>query len=332
VWDTTLVPNGTYFVRIVASDSPSNPASVALSGERDSTAFQVDHTPPAIVVGSTRTEGGRTTLVFDVTDADSPVSRVEYSRDGGVRWTAVCPKDGIADSKSERYEVTIEGEISDAGLTIRASDSMNNTDTTHVAPPRPADATLRLLVAAQRRVFPRTVVCATSQTMLTNGRPLARRGFESGARDGVAALPPSHPSCRRAGRGVVAVENLEVGDRALASRWPTASPASLADRVPPPRLQRPAAVAARKRRVERPRIITRASTTKGSRLSPASREVQDAGCESALVRSWRTASCRGSTSGIVTASDAPTRVDHPTSRGRRASTRRRRRRARPSRG
>ena len=25
VWDTTLVPNGTYFVRIVASDSPSNP-------------------------------------------------------------------------------------------------------------------------------------------------------------------------------------------------------------------------------------------------------------------------------------------------------------------
>jgi hypothetical protein len=136
VWDTTLVPNGTYFVRVVASDSPSNPPAVALSGERDSTAFQVDHTPPAIVVGSTRTEGGRTTLVFDVTDADSPVSRVEYSRDGGVRWTAVFPKDGIADSKSERYEVTIDGEISDLGLTIRASDSMNNTDTTHVAPPR----------------------------------------------------------------------------------------------------------------------------------------------------------------------------------------------------
>ena len=137
VWDTTLVPNGTYFVRIVASDSPSNPPVAALSGERDSTAFQIDHTPPAIVVGSTRTEGGRTTVVFDVTDADSPVSRVEYSRDGGVRWTAVFPKDGIADSKSERYEMTIDGEIGDLGLTIRASDSMNNTDTTHVAPPRP---------------------------------------------------------------------------------------------------------------------------------------------------------------------------------------------------
>ena len=136
MWDTTLVPNGTYFVRIVASDSPSNPAPTALSGERDSTAFQIDHTPPAIVVGTTRTENGRTTIVFDVNDADSPVSRVEYSRDGGVRWTAVFPRDGIADSKSEHYEVAIDGEIGETGLTIRASDSMNNTDTTHVPSPR----------------------------------------------------------------------------------------------------------------------------------------------------------------------------------------------------
>ena len=120
---------------MVASDSPSNPATAALTGERDSSAFLIDHTPPAIVVSSVRTEGARTTLVFDVNDADSPVSRVEYSRDGGVHWTAVFPKDGIADSKSERYEVTIDGRIGDGGLTIRASDSMNNTDTKHVPAP-----------------------------------------------------------------------------------------------------------------------------------------------------------------------------------------------------
>jgi hypothetical protein len=137
VWDTTLVPNGTYFVRVIASDSPSNPAGMALSGERDSTAFQIDHTPPVVAVTSTRVENGRTILVFDVKDADSPVSRVEYSRDGGVRWTAVFPTDGIADSKTEHYEVALEGEIGETGVTIRASDSMNNTDTIHVAAPRP---------------------------------------------------------------------------------------------------------------------------------------------------------------------------------------------------
>src|SRR4029077_10758071 len=32
VWDTTTVPNGTYFVKIVASDAPSNPAGTTLSG------------------------------------------------------------------------------------------------------------------------------------------------------------------------------------------------------------------------------------------------------------------------------------------------------------
>ena len=33
VWDTTTVPNGTYFIRIVASDAPSNPLGTALSGD-----------------------------------------------------------------------------------------------------------------------------------------------------------------------------------------------------------------------------------------------------------------------------------------------------------
>jgi hypothetical protein len=132
VWDTTTVPNGTYFVRIVASDSPSNPSDTALVGERDSAAFQIDHTPPAIALGSVRVAGGKTIVPFTVTDADSPISKVEYSRDGGLRWIAIFPIDGIADSKSERYELTIDGPLGDTGVTLRAQDSMNNADTTHV--------------------------------------------------------------------------------------------------------------------------------------------------------------------------------------------------------
>ena len=132
VWDTTTVPNGTYFVRIVASDAPSNPSDTALSGERDSGAFQIDHTPPAIAVSGVRASGGKTTISFTATDADSPISRVEYSRDGGLKWTAVFPVDGIADSKSERYELTLDSGLGENGITIRASDSMNNADTRHV--------------------------------------------------------------------------------------------------------------------------------------------------------------------------------------------------------
>ena len=44
VWDTTTVPNGTYFAKVVASDSPSNAAGTALAGELDSVAFEIDNT------------------------------------------------------------------------------------------------------------------------------------------------------------------------------------------------------------------------------------------------------------------------------------------------
>jgi len=134
VWDTTTIPNGTYFVKIVASDAPSNPTGTALTGELDSSAFEVDNTAPAIGVSSVRVERGRTIITFDVKDDHSPVQRVEFSQDG-QRWRGVFPVDGIADSREEHYELAIDGELGDRGLTLRASDSMNNVATAHVDAP-----------------------------------------------------------------------------------------------------------------------------------------------------------------------------------------------------
>jgi SMP-30/gluconolaconase/LRE-like protein len=135
VWDTTTVPNGTYFVRIVASDAPSNPLGAALNGELDSSAFDIDNTPPSITVAGVRVERGRTIVTFDVKDDHSPIQRVEFSQDG-QRWRGVFPVDGIADSPNEHYELSIEGELTDRGLTLRASDTMNNVAAAQVDPPR----------------------------------------------------------------------------------------------------------------------------------------------------------------------------------------------------
>ena len=135
VWDTTTAPNGTYFVRIVASDAPSNPLGSALTGELDSVAFEIDNTPPTITVGTVRVERGRTIIPFDVKDDHSPVQRVEFSQDG-QRWRGVFPVDGIADSRQEHYELVVDGELGDRGLTLRASDSMNNVETVHVDGPK----------------------------------------------------------------------------------------------------------------------------------------------------------------------------------------------------
>jgi hypothetical protein len=135
VWDTTLVPNGTYFIKVVASDSPSNPISTALAGELESSAFEIDNTPPDILIKGVRFDRGRTIISFDVKDDHSPIQRVEFSQDG-QKWRGLFPVDGIADSRQEHYELPIDGELGERGLTLRATDTMNNVATAHVDRPR----------------------------------------------------------------------------------------------------------------------------------------------------------------------------------------------------
>jgi hypothetical protein len=74
-------------------------------------------------------------IVFDVKDDHSPVQRVECSQDGQM-WRGVFPADGIADSRSEHYELAIEGALGPKGLTLRVADAMNNTATAQVDAPR----------------------------------------------------------------------------------------------------------------------------------------------------------------------------------------------------
>lgn len=134
VWDTTTVPNGTYFVRVVASDAPANSLQTALTGEMDSNAFEVDNTPATFSGATARVDGSRTIVAFDVRDDHSPIQKVEYSADGSV-WRSVFPVDGIADARSEHYEFAIEGRIGPRGITLRAIDAMNNVSTSQVDAP-----------------------------------------------------------------------------------------------------------------------------------------------------------------------------------------------------
>ena len=133
-WDTNTVPNGTYFVKIVASDGPSNAAGTALTGELESAAFDIDNTPPVIAITAVRVDRGRTMVAFDVDDDHSPIQRVEFSEDG-QRWRRVFPTDGIADSRHEHYELVVDGMLTERGLTLRAADLMNNVEASHVDAP-----------------------------------------------------------------------------------------------------------------------------------------------------------------------------------------------------
>jgi hypothetical protein len=53
---------------------------------------------------------------------------VEYSLDA-QRWLVVYPRDGIFDSRSEQFELTLDSEAAARGLIIRAYDAKNNSAT-----------------------------------------------------------------------------------------------------------------------------------------------------------------------------------------------------------
>ena len=137
VWDTTSVPNGRYTVRIVASDLPANSSADALSGARESAAFAIDNVPPVITVTAVRRDNGRATIAFDVSDANSSVQKVDFSLDGD-KWQSVYPKDGIADSRFEQFELVLEGDAVARGVTLRATDALNNTASARGEMPEPA--------------------------------------------------------------------------------------------------------------------------------------------------------------------------------------------------
>lgn len=125
VWDTTSVPDGTYLVKVAASDASSNPRSAALAGELESTPVNVDNTPPAVSIRGVRRDRSQMVIAFDVRDAQSRLERVEFSLDAD-RWRAIYPKDGITDSKSEQFELTLDDATPARNVIVRAVDAMNN--------------------------------------------------------------------------------------------------------------------------------------------------------------------------------------------------------------
>jgi sugar lactone lactonase YvrE len=133
-WDTTTVPNGRYIIKVTASDSPSNPAGMALSGEKESAPFDVDNTPPVVQV--TLVERSPVRVRVMVKDDSSIVRKAEYSVDGG-KWQEVHPTDGINDSLQESYEFAV-GELTGPGphvVVVRASDLLGNVATGRVEIP-----------------------------------------------------------------------------------------------------------------------------------------------------------------------------------------------------
>jgi hypothetical protein len=147
-WDTTTLPDGAYYLKIIVTDAPSNPPAIAQKTERESERFEVDNTPPAIEhlkVGQGTFQSGPNVVVisnvisFTARDSSSSIDRAQYSVDGGD-WILVAPVGNISDSLEERYEFPLAQGLTPGEHTIavRAYDRFENVGSAKIITTVPA--------------------------------------------------------------------------------------------------------------------------------------------------------------------------------------------------
>jgi hypothetical protein len=107
-WDTSSMPDGAYYLKIVASDSPSNPPAEALQGSLESDRFVVDNTPPTILGPEAQSTSDGVRVRGTAKDPGSAIARAEYSVDAGD-WKIVEPVGRLSDAQTESYDFLVQG-------------------------------------------------------------------------------------------------------------------------------------------------------------------------------------------------------------------------------
>jgi hypothetical protein len=131
-FDASLLPDGGYTVKVVASDAPSHSPGEALTTSRESRRFEVDTTPPRIESLTASVEAGQIHVTFRASDGFSSIKRAEYSVDAG-EWKYVEPVGRLSDAKTENYDFKVTPESAKDGaassehvVVVRAYDHYEN--------------------------------------------------------------------------------------------------------------------------------------------------------------------------------------------------------------
>lgn len=120
------LPDGTYRLRVVASDAAGNARAAARSDERISEPFLVDFTAPQIEVLGVDRSGAKATVRWKASDAASYLTKAELALDAEDAGPA-SPADGIVDSREETFSSEFDGLTPQEHLvTLRATDAAGN--------------------------------------------------------------------------------------------------------------------------------------------------------------------------------------------------------------
>ena len=125
-WDSTAFPDGEYQLRVTASDAPDNPPGKSLTAQLVGGLFLIDNTPPRILRLSASLADGGITASWSGADASTPITKAEYSLDGGD-WTPAEPVTRLSDSLKLDYKLTLK-KVSPGGhlFAVRLTDLFAN--------------------------------------------------------------------------------------------------------------------------------------------------------------------------------------------------------------
>jgi hypothetical protein len=125
-FDTTGFRKGLYFIKVTASDRPSNTPETALGAEAVSEPFLIDNAPPVLTVQSQTVKHDHADIVVNAADPGSTIVSASYSLDGKDE-IALRPEDLMFDSMNETFDI----ELNDLGkgthsLLVRTQDEAKN--------------------------------------------------------------------------------------------------------------------------------------------------------------------------------------------------------------
>jgi hypothetical protein len=125
-FDTLSFPDGVYFVKLEASDMPSNPAGTELKTDKTSRPLVIDHSLPVISGFSAVRDKNSLAVAFQIEDSFSSIEKAEYLVRPGM-WRVVFPIDGICDSKQESFKFTVPlPPNADNLISVRVTDRHHN--------------------------------------------------------------------------------------------------------------------------------------------------------------------------------------------------------------
>ncbi|MDI6845769.1 MAG: hypothetical protein QME28_06490, partial [Candidatus Saccharicenans sp.] len=125
-FDTRNFPDGTYWLKMEASDLPSNPSGTEKKTEKVSPPLVIDNAPPQVKNFQATAVRDGLEVSFLAEDSYSYIEEVKYLIKPGD-WQVVFPVDGICDSRSESFRFTVKVPAgSDNLLVFRVKDSFGN--------------------------------------------------------------------------------------------------------------------------------------------------------------------------------------------------------------